>query len=206
MKPQEVAIKCSANKLKRYIIDAKWWAKWCDYTNFDQNDIILNQFDKEPDSLAMSGPINFNNYMSTKRFESTQMYVKPERIENECLLIQRNVESGAGGIDPHVGSMRGLRENLFEHYDFEALYPSIWLHLYSWYSADTQIARYLKQDALIDEGGLMGGMGSQTLKQALADELKQGAAKNMELDLYPSKLNDAVFKNHSYYYDQSQDN
>ena len=86
-KPQEVTIKCSANKLKRYIIDAKWWAKWCDYTNFDQNDIILNQFDKEPDSLAMSGPINFNNYMSTKRFESTQMYVKPERIENECLLI-----------------------------------------------------------------------------------------------------------------------
>lgn len=96
--------------------------------------------------------------------------------------------------------MRGLRENLFEHYDFEALYPSIWLHLYSWYSADTQIARYMKQDALTDETGLMG---EQTLKQALAEELKQGAAKKMELDLYPSKLNDAVFKNHSYYYDHS---
>jgi hypothetical protein len=33
--------------------------------------------------------------------------------------------------------MRGLKENLFEHYDFEALFPSIWAHLYSWYSADT---------------------------------------------------------------------
>ena len=39
---QEVSIKCSANKLKKYIIDAKWWAKWCDYTNFDQNDLIFN--------------------------------------------------------------------------------------------------------------------------------------------------------------------
>ena len=44
--------------------------------------------------------------------------------------------------------MRGLRENLFEHYDFEALQPNIWLHLYSWYSADTQIARYMKSDVL----------------------------------------------------------
>lgn len=203
LRPQEVSIKCSANKLKRYIIDAKWWAKWCDYTNFDQNDIILNQFDKESDTLGMSGPINFNNYMSTKRFESTQLYVKPERIENECLLMQRNFESGVGGIDSHVGSMRGLRENLFEHYDFEALYPSIWLHLYSWYSADTQIARYLKQDALIDEVGLMDGI-EDSLKNELKDDLDGGAGKNMELDLYPSKLNEAIFKNHSYYYDQKE--
>jgi hypothetical protein len=93
------------------------------------------------------------NYLSTtsnKRFESTQLYTKPGRIENENLLAQRNFESGVGGggIDKNVSSMRGLRENLFEHYDFEALYPSIWMHLYSWYSADTQIARYLKVDSL----------------------------------------------------------
>lgn len=40
--PQEVEIKASANKLKRYIVDAKWWAKWCDYCNFDHDDILLN--------------------------------------------------------------------------------------------------------------------------------------------------------------------
>lgn len=40
---QEIEIKCSANKLKRYIVDAKWWAKWCDYTNFDQSDLVLSQ-------------------------------------------------------------------------------------------------------------------------------------------------------------------
>ena len=33
--------------------------------------------------------------------------------------------------------MRNLRANLFEHYDFEALFPQVWAHLYSWYSADT---------------------------------------------------------------------
>lgn len=32
---QSFVIKSSFNKLQRYIIDAKWWAKWCDYTNFD---------------------------------------------------------------------------------------------------------------------------------------------------------------------------
>jgi hypothetical protein len=29
------------------------------------------------------------NYLSTKRFESTQLYVKPGRIENESLLADR---------------------------------------------------------------------------------------------------------------------
>ena len=79
--------------------------------------------------------------------------------------------------------MRPLRENLFEHYDFEALYSSIWMHLYSWYSADTQIARYLKVDSLAANG-------SQTLLQALKGD---GTVKNMELDLYPVKLNEQMF-------------
>jgi hypothetical protein len=87
------------------------------------------------------------NYLSTtsnRRFESTQLYTKPGRIDNECLLAQRNYET----VETKMTTMRGLRENLFEHYDFEALYSSIWMHLYSWYSADTQIARYLKVDSL----------------------------------------------------------
>jgi len=42
---QNFEIKSSFNKLQRYIIDARWWAKWCDYCNFDQNDILLDQLD-----------------------------------------------------------------------------------------------------------------------------------------------------------------
>jgi hypothetical protein len=41
-----------------------------------------------------------------------------------------------------------LRENLIEHFDFEVLFPPIWLYLYSWYSADCQIVRYLRKDKL----------------------------------------------------------
>ena len=110
---------------------------------------MLNQFD-DLDNDALNSSMNRQNYLSTKRFESTQLYLKPERIENECLMAQRNAEN--------IGMtemQRGLRENLAEHYDFEALFPSIWLHLYSWYSADTQIARYLRQDALKEENNLM---------------------------------------------------
>lgn len=150
----------------------------------------------------MSGSINLNNYMSTKRFESTQMYQRPERIENEGLLVQRNFENAIGGADQQIGSLRGLRENLFEHYDFEALYPNIWLHLYSWYSADTQIARYLKQDTINDDGDMLAG--SQTLKSALLNDMAHGNRKNLELDLYPSKLNDVILKNHSYFYDDDK--
>jgi hypothetical protein len=54
--------------------------------------------------------------------------------------------------------MRNLKKPLSEHYDFEALYPSVWLYLYSWYSADTQIARYFKIDETCNDD-LLGSMG-----------------------------------------------
>ena len=41
-----------------------------------------------------------------------------------------------------------MRENLVEHFDFEVLYPQLWLYLYSWFSADCQIVRYLRKDKL----------------------------------------------------------
>jgi len=34
------------------------------------------------------------------------------------------------------------------HFDYEALHPVVWKHLYSWYSADIQIVRPLKKDVL----------------------------------------------------------
>lgn len=133
---QTVRVKCSANKLKRYIIDAKWWSKWCDYTNFDQNDLIINQLkETEGDRDQLEQSMQLNNFMMSKRFESTQLYQKPGRIENECLLTDRTINSEE--VDPHNPSFRSLRENLLHHFDFEALSPCVWMHLYSWYSADT---------------------------------------------------------------------
>ena len=69
---------------------------------------------------------------------SQQLYEKPPRIVNIHLL------------DPFIakGQKQRLKSNLIEHFDFEALYPSVWKHLYSWYSADVQIVRSLKKDVL----------------------------------------------------------
>ena len=69
---------------------------------------------------------------------SQKLYEKPQRIINIGLL------------DPFIakGQKQRLKSNLIEHFDFEALYPSVWKHLYSWYSADVQIVRSLKKDVL----------------------------------------------------------
>ena len=88
--------------------------------------------------------------------------------------------------------MRMLRANLVEHYDFEAVFPTVWAHLYSWYSADTQIARYFKvDDSMTQEDVLLGSMGHQTLQKAMAQgkiTFTEGQAqlKNLVLDLYPT--------------------
>jgi hypothetical protein len=39
-----------------------------------------------------------------------------------------------------------LKENIVEHFDFEAVSPCVWKYLYSWYSADWCIMRNLKRD------------------------------------------------------------
>ena len=69
---------------------------------------------------------------------SQQLYEKPPRIVNIHLL------------DPFIakGQKQRLKSNLIEHFDFESLHPSVWKHIYSWYSADVQIVRSLKKDVL----------------------------------------------------------
>ena len=37
---------------------------------------------------------------------------------------------------------------MIEHFDYETLYPVVWKHFYSWYSADIQIVRELRKDVL----------------------------------------------------------
>lgn len=89
--------------------------------------------------------------------------------------------------------MRQLKKPLSEHYDFEALFPSVWLFLYAWYSADMQIARSFKLDETVNHDGLLGSMGQQTLKNViqqgkLTQDQTQKLKSYMELDLYPSAV------------------
>lgn len=48
-----------------------------------------------------------------------------------------------------------LKESIIEHFDYEAVSSSVWKHLYSWYSADWCIMRYLKRDKVTRSSGLM---------------------------------------------------
>jgi len=46
------------------------------------------------------------------------------------------------------GKSMNLKENIIEHFDYEAISPEVWKYLYSWYSADWCILRYLKKDRI----------------------------------------------------------
>lgn len=73
---QYFEIRPSVNKLKRYLIDAKWWAAWCDYSNFDQSQMLIDQLHEK-----LATPTN-------RRYDSSA-YLRPTRIENESLLEHR---------------------------------------------------------------------------------------------------------------------
>lgn len=69
------------------------------------------------------------------------------------------------------------------------------MHLYSWFSADTQIVRYLKQDNITEEQHMMN---SSTLKQAMNFGIPSN--QNLILDLYPQRQFDVYYN-----YDQKQE-
>jgi len=48
-----------------------------------------------------------------------------------------------------------LKENLIEHFDFEAVSPAVWKYLYSWYSSDWCIMRLLKRDKTNPQGVIL---------------------------------------------------
>lgn len=141
---------------KRYLINQKWWTQWCDHVNFDSKisldnscDINLLPKQKTGDAEAYNSRGWFDSQSNadeglsiseacSNEDQSQQLYERPPRIINIGLL------------DPYVpkGQRQRLKANLIEHFDFESLYPSVWKHFYSWYSADVQIVRSLKKDVL----------------------------------------------------------
>ena len=154
---------------KRYLINQKWWSQWCDYVNFDakislDNSCDINLLPKQslndsPETGEQLAKHNRKENQNSHDWDEldtsregksippadsedsndvSQLYEKPPRIINIHLL------------DPFIakGQKQRLKSNLIEHFDFEALYPSVWKHFYSWYSADVQIVRSLKKDVL----------------------------------------------------------
>lgn len=58
---------------------------------------------------------------------SKNLYARPQVVNNSGLLKD--------------GRSMNLKENIIEHFDFEAVSPSVWKYIYSWYSADWCIMR-----------------------------------------------------------------
>jgi len=151
---------------KRYLINQKWWTQWCDFVNFDSKTSLDNSCDinllpkkqakpaKYDRAVLQEGePYNSRGWFDSQQSElaeglsadsaafdevTPQLYERPARICNVDLL-ERHVPKGM---------RQRLKANLIEHFDFTSLYPSVWKHLYSWYSADVQIVRSFKKDVL----------------------------------------------------------
>ena len=66
--------------------------------------------------------------------ESQLFYERPGSIANNHLL------------DSKFAQRSWLKRTLVEHFDYEVVSHKVWLHLYSWYSADITICRALVKD------------------------------------------------------------
>ena len=63
--------------------------------------------------------------------QSQLFYERPNIITNSHLL------------DPKLPNKTSLKKTLVEHFDYEVICQRVWVHLYSWYSADVAICRKL---------------------------------------------------------------
>ena len=111
---------------KRFLISAKWWHEWCNYTGFNEAQLFDAKYEVPDHEEGMP-------YLTEE-----QLYNKPGPICNEVLLRNQSQAKASVG---HSGL---LKENLVLHFDYVYVTKEVWNHLYSWYSADYTIFRYLK--------------------------------------------------------------
>ncbi|KAL4430231.1 hypothetical protein ABPG74_014790 [Tetrahymena malaccensis] len=118
----------------KYIISAQWWREWMDYVGFNEN----AQYFQESDIQIRKE--------------------RPKKLKNKCLLKGEQLYNlkNTKNIE--------LKDNLLEHYDYEAVPKSIFCYIKMWYGVDYEIIRFLKYDA------------------------SQPIDKSVYLDLYPEKI------------------
>ena len=73
-----------------------------------------------------------------------------------------------------------LIENIVEHFDYEAVSPEVWKYLYSWYSSDWCIMRYLRRDKLNAYGLVLDMYPEKYLE--LLDPEEDGIEVEVEVD------------------------
>ena len=68
-------------------------------------------------------------------------------------------------LESEVTYRNEIKRTLVEHFDYEIVPQTVWLHLYSWYSADVTICRRLALDSMNNKNG--GGGNSNTSNQMM---------------------------------------
>ncbi|EAR83941.1 DUSP domain protein (macronuclear) [Tetrahymena thermophila SB210] len=118
----------------KYIISAQWWREWMEYVGFNE---------------------------SAQCFQESDIQIRkerPKKLKNKCLLKGEQLYNFKNTKNIE------LKENLLEHYDYEAVPKSIFCYIKMWYGVDYEIIRFLKYDA------------------------SQPVDKSVYLDLYPEKI------------------
>jgi len=120
---------------KKFIVSAGWWRKWCDFANFgDMMNVnttgMMDSHITFEDFEALTKEADRSNSNSKRRPFS--VYESPGMITNKELLLDTKIIQ--------------LKENLIEHFDYEVVSKDVWQRLYSWFSADYCISRFLEKD------------------------------------------------------------
>ena len=167
---------------RKFLIGASWWSKWCDYVNFttdehgltfpkesfrdellcdtnEQNEldnpfagveIADMEMDEQQNKIdrilrlsiyQQSSFATLAEAIDNENDQSQLFYERPGSIENENLL------------ESEINYRNELKSTIVEHFDYEVVPHSVWLHLYSWYSADVTICRRLALDSMNNQKG-----------------------------------------------------
>ena len=158
---------------KKFIIDATWWRTWCDYVNFTpetdtpqiREDISyrdeLCQDTEEDEEYDPFKDVNYGSSGFQRQHKKLKLSLQ-EQISMATIDLALEGESGieesqlfyerpgkivnTSLLDSKFVNRNWLKRTLVEHFDYEVVCQKVWLHLYSWYSADVTICRKLVKD------------------------------------------------------------
>ena len=122
------------------------------YTGFNGiKNKISNKQDQFLDSERRRGKIQSGVFSRKNAF----YYLKPGMIENADLLKDRSVVQRGRSMNQQMSNIyASLKEEVMEHFDFEAVPFEVWRYLKAWYSCDIALLRFLKRDRLLNRNQL----------------------------------------------------
>jgi hypothetical protein len=85
-----------------------------------------------------------HNPSKTAKNNDYCLYDKPSMIANEYVFLHFTLFRDLL-LDPKSSNTR-LKGDIIEHFDYEVVSQEVWYHLYSWYSADYCLFRWVQRD------------------------------------------------------------